>query len=486
MKFAARLWWTATTRRAQEAPAFVAAVIVLFLSNGFYVVRGLGDPAVEFPLYLTGLVVVGWLGAVAIPVLFRPDPVLASRRFELLPLTPRRFYLVRLLAGNPLRLLLVASAFFWGLVGRVLLAGPVVLALLEIVQLGAFALLLLALLELAEHRLRRVAASALYIAAVFIVMLLVDGVLFYSVFYRDVVLPILSSLASAPGAALLMGGGGGVGEEIVLTLVVMAVAAGALAGGVRIAPAARERGSGRRLPLRRLAERIPGSFAEAITKELAVLTRAAVGQTGLFVAAMIAGFAFYADIPFLVAGAFLSFLVLSHNPLGPELPYGGDRRYALLPQAASTILAARHLAVVLTVSMVIAVVALAFTLLRGWTMPIGGLLLAWLYGVSLFLFATAVGDRVGRLYPKPIRVRDVILRGGFVTTLSWISLLLVLTAAGAILAGWVVMLGRVVGGLDEVGLVYAALGLASLTYLTAYAGSLQLHRRQPGAILARG
>lgn len=483
MKLIARLWLIALQRRTQEAPALILVAGAIALALGYYAISPVPVAAsADAQAYRTGLVLVALTAVMVIPLVFRPDNVLDSRRFALLPLTPRRFFAIKLLIGNPLRAILAIIALLCGALELVVMRIGIVTIILEGIQLIAATMLVVAGMQLLEDFARTRIAAILYIIAVFGVMILVEGVLLYPSFYHSMLAEWLHQHTGGPGATVFLGGGKGLLEEVVVTIAATGLALGAVWTGSRVAKREMK-------PRRSTPDGLPGDrgstvwarlmLAGAATygKELALISRVAVYQTGIFITAVVSLIAAYTRIPFLFAASFFSWMTLAYNIWGPDQPFGGVLRYALLPKAENSLLMRRHATMVAVVMTVAVVVSVVVTTVVGQPFSVVSAISAWAYGATLFLFISLAGDPISRRFPKLLGLRAVILRGGFVSPIGWGGLVLSLSLAGGIFALVILCINELVPHMAVEQTAYIALPITSLVYAIFYATVHYWYRR---------
>jgi hypothetical protein len=432
-----RLWGTMAVRSWRDQALQLLTAGVVLLALGYHLLsapRGSGGE------YLSGLLGGSLVTALFFPVILRSADVLSSARFRILPVTPKTFFLLQLLLGNPLRTLLTAIVLCWGVVGLVIGRASAVVLAAEIVQLMAGMLTGVMAVQTAESLCRRFAPGFFYLLSLFLGWMGFQVVLFYGDAYADLAIHGLAASADNPRAWLLLGEGGTASAEILLALALL----GACVAAVRLAWSVVERGDRPTSPSRvpRLGRAVswlaagvsPGSPA-SFGKELALALRLSGSRALLSIAFGTAVFAFLAEVPLFLPVGFLGLVTLSHNLLGADLPLGGDLRYRLLPGSVRGLFWRRHaaLALVALVCVVGAAALVAGVTGRGFHLLTGVIALA--FGMSLFAVSTVPGDRVSIRAPKALGLRAVFLEGGFVATAAWVSILVLYSAVLAVLTG---------------------------------------------------
>jgi hypothetical protein len=454
-----RLLWVTTRRRWQEE---VVPLLVLGAVGWLHASAALGDAATGEPLLEIALLFATALAAALfIPMAMPGGGPFASLRFELLPWTPAHFFLLRLLLGQPLRMLLTLSAVLWTAIAVVRLATPVAAAaaVAAAATLAAAGLLLAQVVE--DSLMRRRALGVLGLLSLGGVVALL-GLEAWGTVAPELVglLPAGAAGASLPGA--LAGPGrtappAGVTLQALLALLACAaVLAAAVWLGRRNAAAHASPAPPRRNPTTvdfaaafvvtaagRIAPRRPAWFA----REVASLVRSGRIAGGFLVSFLLAAVGFRFGVPWLLTGAMLFWALHASNLLAPDVPLGGLARHDLLPVGIGTTLRLRHAAIVLLASACAAVAGVVVALAGGWAQPRLGppsLLLyplAHVFGVALLLVATLPGDRLAVRYafwydfPSRRRIgQQPPLAVGLVAMIAFFVLAAAVTAAGVLLA----------------------------------------------------
>lgn len=405
LRLVARLWWTATRRR-WRAQIFSAALLVgVFVLHGYF---GLRIPPGSGSLYLTLLYVLAVLTAMFLPMMFHGSTVLGTRRFDLLPYTPHYFFLLRLLFGQPLRVLLALSAAGWTMVGLIGLPLGGLHTLLALLQVTGWTVAATILGQIAEDFLLQRRAIALH------TLLSVIGVgagtllMSYGSFYRDVADP---SARLIGGSALLLGSQAAYGFEVLVVLAAIGACGGAILLGRRVGELhARPASPPRQIPLLahvigRVSSVVAPGAPASFGKELASVLRYLRIASGLIWPFLFGILAFFAGNPFLLVVPSLIWALHTFNLLSVDLPLHGMTRYRVLPQPIARVLRLRHLSMLFGITLSVLAAALVAAVF-GWLNPpeVGPprmfmYPIAYLYGISFFLLACVFGNRLSIRYP---------------------------------------------------------------------------------------
>lgn len=479
-RLVARLWWTATRRR-WRAEVFSAAILVgVFVLHGYFALR---IPAGAGALYLTLLYVVALLTALFLPMMFDASGVLGTRRFDLLPHTPHYFFLLRLLFGQPLRVLLALSAVGWTIVALLRLPLGVLYTLIALLQLTGWTVAAAIACQIVEDFLLRRRAITLHTLLSFIGVGAGTLLMSYGSFYRDVA---HSGARLIGDSALLLGSQAAYWIEVLVVVVASGACGGAILLGRRLAVLyARPASPPRQTPLLvhvigrvscAVAPWAPTSFG----KELASVLRYLRIASGLIWPFLFGILAFFTGNPFVLVVPFLIWALHTVNLLSVDLPLKGITRYRILPQPISRVLRLRHASMLFGITLSVLAAALVVAVL-GWLNPpkVGPprmfmYPLAYLYGASLFLLASVFGNRLSIRYPywydlwrrKPLGVQT-----------PSIKVMLALTAlpilAGFILFGVSFVTRALAPPPTEEVQVGAILVLSTLTHLVLYEISIR-------------
>ncbi|CAN5302489.1 hypothetical protein BH20GEM2_BH20GEM2_12850 [soil metagenome] len=435
----ARVWWVVTRRRWRDELHLLIFVGWFVAAVAYQSVRIAAAPeAAAF----TGLALLAGAAALLLPAALSASSLPGAARWELLPYTPRWMLLLRTLFAQPLRVLLCGCGLTGVSAALLLLElGPLRTGL-EWVQLAGWGVAAWAATEVLEDALARRQAIVLR------GLLGLGGAIALSLITRyDLVLGRMAATnAPTPTHTLLLGSRGAIGVELLLAVGAMAAATGAvLLVGRRAERRAEPPPIPRALPLfgrfiaTLTAIAVPGARA-GFGKEIASVLRWVRISSGLLWPFLIALVAFARGVPWLLIAAPLVWTMHSYNLLGVDLPLGGLTRYRLLPRPLGRTLALRHGAMLLltTVSVLLAAaVVLAFDGLRILTRGAEALLypVAYLYGTSLFLLFTPVGDRLSFRFPCWLDLRWRRRLGRPVSSVTWLLATLAVTgAAGVIFA----------------------------------------------------
>ncbi len=445
------------------------------MQGGYTLLR----PSREGSLYLSGLFALALLVALFVPVIVRSRGVLDSERLRLLPITPRAFYLLRLLGNHPLRMLLALSALLWGWVGLASLPRGAGVALLEAVQLVGWAVGGIMAVQLAEDLLSPRAPMLFFLPAFLVAVEGIQLLLLYSSVHRDLI-PGLGETGGS-GSVILLGGGASAGElALAAALLTVCLALAWIGRAVAGRYARPSRPPGRATYLSRtisaVSVRIAPSAPATLWKEIALVLRLAFSRTFLAVTLVVSLTAFMTGIPWLLPAAFLGWLVFSHNLLGGDLPLGGRLRYDLLPLPLTRVFWRRHVAVLLVASLSVLMAGLIAALVGG-RIPLLHAGAAYAFGAGLFAWQTVAGDRVSLRYPKEVGLRTLLLQGGYVSPIAWVSLAVGGALAGAIFTG-VLQLARILPLSDAADRAVAALCASTLIFTVFYGLSLAAHLRR--------
>ena len=480
----ARLWWLATRRLWRQNTILPFA----FAGLAFTVVVDLArTPAVNGGAYLSLLTVAALLTALLAPILFHAGSVLDSRRFEILPLRPFVVLLARPVFGNSFRLLLTIFVLFACGTAIAHLPLPPDQTALEVLKLLGWVLSGLAVVVIFEEILRR--GSSILMYAVKLLLLAFSLPVLAAprtvrVLLRSGSFPKLHG----PLSSVLIGSDAGVRWEVAAALApfllfVALVAIGkAVTEKFRALPPRTGQTKAWVRPIRAVARLVAPRATASFGKELGLLIRVRAFWIGYVYFFAVSAAAFSAKTPSLFAIAFLFWIAAGYNTLGPDVPMGGLLRYDLMPRVLKRTLTMRH-AAVLAVSAVTAAAAFGFVALVG---SVGGserrsvetspsAYVTWLlYGASLFLLSTIMGDWVSAREPRPIGLRSVVQgRVGAGTAASglvgFVALAGTVATSGILIVGAAMTLGALGANTDEPGNFLLAVLVASLVQIGLYA-----------------
>jgi hypothetical protein len=482
-----RLLWVTTRRRWQEevVPLLVLGAVGWLHASAALGAAATAEPALEIPLlFATALA-----AALLIPMAMPGGGPFASLRFELLPWTPAHFFLLRLLLGQPLRMLLTLSAVLWTAIAVVRLATPVAAAaaLAATATLAAAGLLLAQVVEDSLMRRRALGVLGTLSLGGVAALLALEG---WGTVAPELVRVLPAGVADAPLLAWLAGPGrtapsaGAWLQPLLVLPACFAALTAAVWLGYRNAaahaappPAARDATTAGRTAAfivtsaGRLAPQRQAWFA----REVASLVRSGRISVGFLVSFLLAAAGFHFGVPWLLTGAMLFWALHASNLLAPDVPLAGLTRHDLLPVGIGTTLRLRHAAIVLLASSCAVVAGVLVAVAGGWAEPRLGppsLLLyplAHVFGVALLLVATLPGDRLAVRYafwydfPSRRRIgQQPPLHVGFAAMIAFFGLAAAVTAAGVLLARLLVP-GSI--GVAQYAVVFAgALLAAALLY----------------------
>jgi hypothetical protein len=467
-----KLCWTAAKRQLGGLRGLIA------ICGGAAAVRGfhtLGQQPANPAVYHDGLFVVGIATVLVVPLFLRDNDVLRSSRLRLLPLSRGRLVALRLVVGRPLRTLLAAVVLFWGSWAAVALHGALGGGAVAL-RIAAWLLMGITAMDLLEHFARR------YFAALFEVAVLMAGgyVMPLFIFYpmgapevtfllgslpewlREILLPSRAPLAPYGGAVSLLF------TLLITGLLVVVGQRRIFDGAPRVSPGLYERftiASARLIPL-----------GPTLQKELASLTRLYFARILHGMAIAICAFAAYLGAWWLLPAASLGWITLAHNLLGGDDPLAGRIRYRIAPVSLFQVLRARHTALFLIAGIVLLGGALAGALLHPGTGVVRWVAGAVL-GVAIVCFTTLTGDWFSVAHTKPIGLREVMLGGGYVASISFLGVAATYLACAAVVLGiFVVLQSRELGSLPHLAVATCLLGAGVLG--AAYAVGARLFRKR--------
>lgn len=443
-------------------------------------------PAINGGVYLSVLTAAALTMALLAPSLLRVGSVLESRRFEILPLQPFVVLLARPVFGNPFRLLLTIFVLLGcgaGITHLPLLPEQTVL---ELLKLLGWVLSGLVAVEIVEEILRRTSSILLYAV---VLLLLAASLLVLAALRMVRVLLGTGSfpVMHGPMSSALIGSDAGWRWKVTaaiapfLLFIALFTIGKAVTEKFRALPPRTGQTRAWVRPIRAVtrvvAPRAPASFG----KELGLVTRVRVYWIGYVYFFAISAAAFSARNPSLFAIAFLFWMAAGYNTLGPDVPMGGLVRYDLMPCFLKRTLAMRH-AAILVVSALTAAVAFVFVALVGnvggteprsvETSP--GAYVTWfVYGASLFLLSTIMGDWFSAREPRAIGLRSVIQGGAGAGTaasgiIGFVAFAGTLATSGILIIGAAMTLGALGAHTDKPGNFVLAILVVSLVQLGLY------------------
>ncbi|MGI8507871.1 MAG: hypothetical protein ACR2MQ_00940 [Gemmatimonadaceae bacterium] len=425
--------------------------------------------------------------ALLAPSLLRVGSVLDSRRFEILPLQPFVVLLARPVFGNPFRLILTIFVLLVCGAGIAHLPLPAEQTVLEILKLLGWVLSGLVAVEIVEEVLRRTSSLLLYA----VVLLLLAASLLVLAALRTV--RVLLGTGSfpvmhGPMSSVLIGSDAGARWEVAaavapfLLFVALVTIGKVVAEKFRALP---PRTSQTRVwvrPIPAVARLVAPRATASFGKELGLVIRVRVYWIGYVYFFAVSAAAFSARNPSLFAIAFLFWMAAGYNTLGPDVPMGGLLRYDLMPHVLKRTLAMRH-AAVLAVSALTAAAAFGFVALIG---SVGGTeprsvetspraYVTWLvYGASLFLLSTIMGDWVSAREPRAIALRSVVQGGVGAGTaasgiIGFVAFAGTLATSGILIVSAAMTLGALGARTDTPGNFLLAILVVSLVQIGLYA-----------------
>lgn len=469
------------TRRRWREEVFPAVILLgVFALHGYSVLRIPSDAGV---LYLSILYLLALFTALFLPIVFHGSSVLGTLRFDLLPYVPHYFFLLRLLFGQPLRVLLTLSTVSWTIVGLLRLPLGGLHTLLALLQLLGWTIAAAIVVQIIEDTLLRRHAIKMHTLLSGIGVAAVSLLMSYGSFFRDIagaVTPLVE------GSALLLGSRAVYEIEVLISVVALGTCAGAVVLGGRVATQQTEPAPPpRQLPLltwliasvsSAVAPKAPASFG----KELASVLRYFRIASGLIWPFLLGILAFSTGNPFLLIVTFPFWALHTFNLLGVDLPLQGMTRYRLLIQPVARVLWLRHAAMLSGITVAALAAALLAAVFGRLALPEVGppsmimYPLTHLYGASLFLLASVLGNRLSIRYPYwydlSRRARDGVQSPSFLILLAMTSLALL---AILIVVGASILTRTFVQPTTEVVRVGSILVLSTLTHLLLYAGSIR-------------
>ena len=405
-----QLWWlTAQRRWRRESGALFGAGLAAVLSAWL---TASPPPAAGLPLYHTTILALLLVGVVFAPLLLSAENVIASRRMQLLPISPALLRVARLVLGNSLRALFALLLLVWGLVVAVIHRSPP----LAIVQLFGWLLLGLSLSQLLEDLIRHgravVLHQLLFLGAVASWPLLYERLRDHSNFAPP---PAWSTGAVYP---FLFGSRGGAPAELAVCLGLFALAAltAAIDGWFMQRQATRAPGGAAGAGwtggvVRWVAAPLGGSAA--LRKELLILLRFLFFRATLVMVAGSVAAAFVLANPYLLLILPFWWQSLASNALAPDVG-SGELRYHLLGLSPRQVLPVRLAAQIVATVAIALIVSAGFAAAGALAAPHFGPQTRWMYplalvyAISLILLAAAPGDRYSLRYPDPIDMNTLL------------------------------------------------------------------------------
>jgi len=464
MLFIARLWWLALKRKWRTE------IHLLFTLVGISALHGghtLFHPAAAGWLYFSSLFGIALLAALVVPVLAGSENVLSSPRVRLLPLTPGYFFLLRVMFGNPLRILLALSALGWGLAGSTMTATKGVHAGVAAVQLLAWTTGAVVGMQLLEDTLGRRVPSLFAGVSMYLSASVMQLLVLYASLYEHL------AAFEAYGPVPLW-------NQLLFAAIGLAITAGLTLLAHRVSerhahPAAAGPRAGMFRPISFLAAWLTRRAPALLAKELAVVLRPTFHRVNLIFTAGIALAAFVLHLSWLLPLAAGIWVVFAHNALGPDLPHGGTLRYALLPIPLERILQHRHVAMLVVASGCILIGAAVAALISGWGVGLSQVLAAYLFGMAYLLMSTVPGDWISIRYPREVKLRYELEGGTKYSPAAWFSISAVTAVASAVV-GTALLLLHMVLDLSGTTLVTCAFWLSTVACGALYAARHYLRR----------
>jgi len=482
MAAGARLWWLSVQRLSRRSPGFWLSGVGLSIALFYQIATA---PVLD-ESWISGLFFIAAGSAASLPTLFGRSDLFDPARWALLPTSPTGRLIVRLITANPLRIILSVILLLaaGGMMSRGHL-GPI-RTVLEDVQALGWSILVALLGEASEVLIGRRAAG-LYVMGTFTLLLFcVQGLVAYPQFHAEIVAPLAAAHLSAWLQAFLLGSRGPLVNEalsagaILTTCWVVLRVASRLYG----APGAGRRlGEGRRSGrfVDAISTRVDPRAPDLLAKEIAYCSRPSGPRVGLLISAVLVVLGFVVGIPFFLIAVTYYWTVLCFNTLGLDVPYGGVDRYHLVPMSLRHALLRRQIAVVSLGILLLALGAAVSPLVS--VRPVLPLrtAVAAVFGLSLYLFATVIGDRVSVRWPKRLGMRDVLVSGGIVSRAAWIALFGWSILEAGLLTLSLMLLHQLFPHQDPAEWVFGGLALASALHLAGYGASLWISWHGEGA-----
>lgn len=415
------LWW----RAASQSPAKVR---LLFVSCGAMVAvqafNTLGPLPSDPVVYHDGLAVLAALVALTFPLMVGDNVILRNARLRLLPFSRWMVIGLQLSIGRPLRTFLVLVVLVWSAWPAVRLLG-LSYGALALVRMSILVICSVVLWDVLEQYAKRHFALAFHLAIIAANSVAIPLLVLYSFDHGAI-----SQLIRGIPTWLRPYGG----ADIISTLMLLVSTGGLVAILLLLGrsiystspPPRRLRSLRRKLSSRHW--RFP-----SLQKELALLTRMHFARALSIVGLALCALSAYAGLWIILPAASVGWITLMHNHFGPDVPLSGKTRYSLTPSLLKRILVSRHAAILLSAAVPFILASLAGFLMHPSSSPIGWAGAVWL-GLSIIAASTITGDRFSYLWAKPLRLREVVVGGGFIHERAWWGVWATYLAVGGTLA----------------------------------------------------